>query len=1580
VKWVVRVWSLPDDPDGFRFLCEPPVIDVAVTDRDDASGTGRIKVPADYEYLHLIRHTEPGAPDQSRDSLIALHRVENGQVLELPDVEFYSDEAEIELTDDGPVVTIFGDVIRAGPDDGIVAPYSDTIRDWVWDGETVTPPLKLKDLGHINEQWEIYLSGERYVLNKSGSTAGTFTLTVLGNTTDEIAWNAGASDIKKALEDLDGIDEVSVIHQQEQRRFLIVFERPKDLASDMTADFSGLTGTATLTKSNDGFNPDDNPTFTITVDGETTNALAWNASTDAIEGDTHAGTGLQGLPNVADVTVQGSGKASDPWVIIFYAPPKINTLTVSFSGGTAVARRTVVGRLDPSPITRSMYMDRRTDEKLHGEYGDPPIEVVTDVLNPNFADSEWSLKVNATAQFGGSQIPLFVEPGMIYQVGIPVMPTVSGRYRLVIRDRYDELIRWHSPNEIPLTANEWSWLRIPDVVIPAGVTEIIMRVAVVSDEPGSIAPFYVDWQHAYFKEGWAPNTIGYINRQLFEAIQARGALRWLQLGFTDTHSSAGNPWDEDELSWRADVGEKMAEHQLTEQKKVGYESEIVRLPGPYVAGEPTHELRLYNPGEAGQVSDTHILKGVLDGGRVGSRRLPFTHLLVENDLGETEWVTDSLFDGLARRESFMRAEFAPDLATAVKAGHARIANELKNLLPTQVRLSGDTVVPYRDFRLGWTVPYSVNAPTHDRRISSITLRFRDGVWEAEVTASAMFPEGDDGGGAATREAIRKLYAEFRRRRHAGRRRVPEMGSHGTIPDVVVAASNTKFKEAADLVCPGNGLDHLTIQQALDRLSSSGGWVHLLEGDYEISDNVDVQIGSGRVVRVTGAGTNLTRIKLAGGVTVDSVFRITNPTPGGTAIFDDLTINGNKSASGTSAVSMIRVAQQGSAPTVYLNRVRVVDSPGIGIGSTVRTAGTWRFHHVIVENSAGAGVQLGETSSMHTGCRYTGNGGDGFNAGALGLVHQFIGCRIDNNGDDGIEHSGAQAGARIVVVGCAIHGNGGDGVIIGQFAQEGVVVANEIYGNGSRSVASANSQTVVLGNLIEANGTDTPTPDHGNMVGGTWTGGSGSGVTDHGDLDGLEDDDHTQYLTEGRHDAHDHSTALGTASIGDLSDVDLSTPPADGEALVWDSGASAFVPGEVAAPDIGGVYAETIGDGSSTSFPVEHNLGTEDVVVQLWDLTGMVPVLATDDADSIEVTDENAVTVTFSGAPAIDSYRVVIVAGGSEGGGGSGTDEDAIHLSEAGEINSLDSVTPAGSDVLVLEDASDGFAKAKTTVSALADVIGGGGDLPADVEGGTETDDGTYQYNAFTTPGAHTLTVNSPGWVDVLLVGGGGGGAGRDAGGGGGGGEVRFLRRVWVDSDVKIIVGAGGEAGTDGGTGATASPGRPGAPSVFGPYAAAGGGYGGSHGQDGGFGGSGGGGGRTGIGGTALGVGGNGGNGSGSSNNDAGGGGGGAGEPGANGATNKGGDGGDGIDLSEHFPDFGDSGWFGGGGGGATHRSASSPTAGSGGQGGGGGGGIPASPNGNDGMDGTGGGGGAGCGTGNVGGKGGDGIVIVRTPL
>ena len=58
------------------------------------------------------------------------------------------------------------------------------------------------------------------------------------------------------------------------------------------------------------------------------------------------------------------------------------------------------------------------------------------------------------------------------------------------------------------------------------------------------------------------------------------------------------------------------------------------------------------------------------------------------------------------------------------------------------------------------------------------------------------------------------------------------------------------------------------------------------------------------------------------------------------------------------------------------------------------------------------------------------------------------------------------------------------------------------------------------------------------------------VSDHGSLTGLSDDDHLQYLTEARHDAHDHSAAMSSVVIYDISNVSASSPTS-GEFLKWD---------------------------------------------------------------------------------------------------------------------------------------------------------------------------------------------------------------------------------------------------------------------------------------------------------------------------------------------------------------------------------------------------------------------------------------------
>lgn len=104
--------------------------------------------------------------------------------------------------------------------------------------------------------------------------------------------------------------------------------------------------------------------------------------------------------------------------------------------------------------------------------------------------------------------------------------------------------------------------------------------------------------------------------------------------------------------------------------------------------------------------------------------------------------------------------------------------------------------------------------------------------------------------------------------------------------------------------------------------------------------------------------------------------------------------------------------------------------------------------------------------------------------------------------------------------------------------------------------------------------------------------------------------------------------------------------------------------------------------------------------------------------------------------------------------------------------------------------------------------------------GSFTDGGiSYEYYRFTSNSS--LTVNTGGLIDVLVVGGGGGSASAsfgDAGGGGAGG-VRFGTFEVTASTFTVTVGAGGAAGSIG----QGSIGSPGTASSFGSVLKAGGG-------------------------------------------------------------------------------------------------------------------------------------------------------------
>jgi hypothetical protein len=73
----------------------------------------------------------------------------------------------------------------------------------------------------------------------------------------------------------------------------------------------------------------------------------------------------------------------------------------------------------------------------------------------------------------------------------------------------------------------------------------------------------------------------------------------------------------------------------------------------------------------------------------------------------------------------------------------------------------------------------------------------------------------------------------------------------------------------------------------------------------------------------------------------------------------------------------------------------------------------------------------------------------------------------------------------------------------------------------------------------------------------------------------------------------------------------------------------------------------VGDGASTEIAVEHKLGTKHVVTNVYEKEApFAEVIPT-----VQITDENHVTLIFLTAPSLDQYVVVVVSGGGGGGGG-----------------------------------------------------------------------------------------------------------------------------------------------------------------------------------------------------------------------------------------------------------------------------------------------------------------------------------------
>lgn len=105
------------------------------------------------------------------------------------------------------------------------------------------------------------------------------------------------------------------------------------------------------------------------------------------------------------------------------------------------------------------------------------------------------------------------------------------------------------------------------------------------------------------------------------------------------------------------------------------------------------------------------------------------------------------------------------------------------------------------------------------------------------------------------------------------------------------------------------------------------------------------------------------------------------------------------------------------------------------------------------------------------------------------------------------------------------------------------------------------------------------------------------------------------------------TRTGIAEIATQAETDAGT---DDERIVTPAKLKTLLDNRT------GGYAANIGDGSSTSFTVTHNLNTKDVVVDLVEVSTGETVYA-----DVARTTVNAVVVTFAAAPTTNQYRVVI---------------------------------------------------------------------------------------------------------------------------------------------------------------------------------------------------------------------------------------------------------------------------------------------------------------------------------------------------
>jgi parallel beta-helix repeat protein len=802
----VEIWTRPGSASFEAVIVDPPIQSASFTRTLSGIGRGELVLPADYDRVDEIILTDLATPANNVRTLVRVF-LDDGTATPVVAYEFYADQLErVEGPDN--LVSITGPGVESAMGDARVEPYDwdgtanfvSQFPDWVWGGIDVMRSITVSGLARVPDVWEIGTDG----------TGGTFTLTLNGNPTA---------------------------------------------------------------------------------------AIAYNASYNALEGAVQA----TDLGNVDAVVDGGEGTIDQPWRLAINLPPDGNSLTADFTGVTGdteqVFAQVQVGGYDGANIdgwTVAQFADSRATPQLFGTYGNPPLAVSTTSLP---SGATYRIRVNGASQFAGTQKVMNVIPGGLYHARLTFRtPSGTDQFRIVVRDPVADgeatpIAAFPSGGgQFTVTANTVTSIDLDGIVIPEGTNQIIFRIAYVGT--GDPDTFDVFPELSYFREGQPPSTFGDIMIQLLEDADgtdhparevwrdAADSFTWVDYSsFTDALDSNGNAWQDTELSVTVKRG-KPYDKVLADFVGLGYEWELI----PDTANPGVWLLNLYNSDGIGTDRTALATPQIFGEESVGGARMYRRHPPASNVAVEGSSQLSARISSVGAVTAYgLRESYVPDLdiTTLADAGlkaTQTISAYLRKSQPlTLARQPRDVdPFPFVNFQLGDTV--NVSEPPFmekdGRRLVQVVWALTaEGETVAESYGAVTYT-----GQAAVNQGVYQLLDRFEPIRQVDGFQPVTAGAGGVIPWLVAAeGAPESVKAVAGWQCSGVA-DEAVINAAL----LEHDMVLLSFGNFNIDNDpivvptghrlegVGGQYGSGSYLLVNGTLSVARVIDCVGAATIASV--------------------------------------------------------------------------------------------------------------------------------------------------------------------------------------------------------------------------------------------------------------------------------------------------------------------------------------------------------------------------------------------------------------------------------------------------------------------------------------------------------------------------------------------------------------------------------------------------------------------------------------------------------------------------------------------------------------------------------------